>query len=147
MDRRAFLAALHVALLPAGCLTAPDGGGDASTTPDGSTATPEGDRTSSTPDSDRIAIVVTNGRDATLDVTLTVTSDGDRVYRGTVAVGAGARRTVDPGIDRTGAYELTVALPDGSESVRPFDVEEYDRRTGANLIVEIGERIRILMEE
>jgi len=147
MDRRAYLAALHAALLPAGCLTAPDGGGDASVTADGSTATPDGQRATTAPDADHLAIVVNNGRDATLDVTLTVTSDGDRVYRGTVAVDAGARRTVGPGIDRTGAYELTVALPDGTESVRPFDVEEYDRRTGANLIVEIGERIRVLMEE
>jgi len=146
MDRRAYLAALHAVLLPAGCLSAPAGGGDASATSDGSTATPD-DHATTAPDSDRIAVVVSNGRDGPLDVTLTVTGDGHRVYRRTVAVEAGERRTVDPGIGRTGAYELTVTLPDGTESVRPFDVEAYDRRMGSNLIVEIGERIRVLIEE
>ncbi|MFC7174240.1 hypothetical protein ACFQL0_14565 [Haloplanus litoreus] len=45
------------------------------------------------------------------------------------------------------ARELTVTLADGTEHVRPFSVEEYDLRMGSNLIVTVGERIRVVMEE
>lgn len=140
MDRRDYLTALHTALLAfaGGCLTAPDSA--TTTTTDPATAT-------TTPSPERIALVVNNGRDTPLDVTLTVTRDGDSVYRERVAVDAGERRSVDPGIDAPGAYELTVTLADGTERVRPFDIEDYDLRMGSNLVVEVGDRIRVLVEE
>ena len=65
----------------------------------------------------------------------------------TLAVESGGRRTVDPGLDELGDYELTVTLEDGTERRRPFDIESYDRRMGSNLIVEIGDDIMVLMEE
>jgi hypothetical protein len=145
VNRRTVIAvgAMALSVTSAGCATAPRGStGTASnateTVTSGATATPC---------PDPILIVVSNGRDVAVDVTLTVTSADTTAFEDTVTVAPGARRSVDPGIDSTGAYELTVALADGTERVRPFSVEEYDLRMGSDLVVAVGERVRVVMEE
>ncbi|GAB6861245.1 hypothetical protein ACFR97_14365 [Haloplanus litoreus] len=150
-DRRTVLAvgAMALSVTTAGCVTPPrDSGGTASNATETATSgvTPTPTR-SATPGPDPILVVVSNGRDVAVDVTLTVTRDGTPVFGDTVIVDPNSRRTVDPGIDATGTYELTVTLADGTEHVRPFSVEEYDLRMGSNLIVTVGERIRVVMEE
>lgn len=44
-------------------------------------------------------------------------------------------------------YELTISLTDGTEKVRPFNIDEYDLRAGSNLYVEVGEEISVPMQE
>ncbi|WP_251342681.1 hypothetical protein [Haloplanus halophilus] len=151
MDRRELLALTPALLVTAaGCSidseSAPSTSSPASTTPDGTSSTDTPTPSGSPARSDPIAIVVSNGRESAVDAALLVTHEADRIFDRTVVVEPGARRSVDPGIDGTGAYELTVSLAD-DERVRPFDVEDYDLRMGSDLIVEIGERIRVLMEE
>ncbi|MEA5387040.1 hypothetical protein VB773_13825 [Haloarculaceae archaeon H-GB2-1] len=99
-----------------------------------------------TDNADNIRIVVNNGRSEALDVDLTVSSGDAVVFADSITVSAESSRSVDPGIDEQGGYELTVVV-DGSEYRRPFDVEGYDLEMGSNLIVEIGTEIRIPMEE
>ncbi|MDG5777752.1 hypothetical protein QA599_14950 [Haloarculaceae archaeon H-GB1-1] len=154
MDRRRFLAAGSAALsLPvAGCRTAPSA--DASSTDhsattatsDGAAKTTVATPSETTDNADNIRIVVNNGRSEALDVDLTVSSGDAVVFADSITVSAESSRSVDPGIDEQGGYELTVVV-DGSEYRRPFDVEGYDLEMGSNLIVEIGTEIRIPMEE
>jgi hypothetical protein len=147
MYRRDCLAALHIGSLTAvgGCLAAPRTDDGGSTSVDGNTPTVSTDIQPA--NGDDVVIVVSNSREAPLDVTLTLTSGDDDVYTDTVAVDAGERRPVDPGIDAEGTYTLLVTLSYGTEHARSFDVEAYDLRTGANLIVDIDDRVRVLMEE
>ena len=149
-DRRTVLALGLAALsVPtAGCATAPRASDRKTATPSNTTPpTSSAPPATPTPRPDPILLVVSNDRDATVDVSLTVTSAGTTTFEDTVTVDPGGRRSVDPGIDATGAYELTVALADGTERVLPFGVEEYDLRMGSNLIVMVGERVRVVMEE
>lgn len=152
MHRRRFLA-IGCTVLPvgfAGCST--DSGQETGAR---STATGAGSTTSSGQTRSRtgfdpaevIAIEVSNGRDDPVTVTLSLTHDGGQLFDRTLELDPGERRTVDPGIEELGDYELRVSLADGTERVRPFDVEAYDRRMGSNLIVTIGDTIRVPMEE
>jgi hypothetical protein len=149
-DRRTVLAlgVAGLSVTTAGCVIAPRASDRETATPSNETSTPSTTPlATSTPRLDPIQIVVSNDRDAAVDVTLTVTSEGTTVFEDTVTVAPDDRRSVDPGIDATGAYELTVALADGTERARPFGVEVYDLRMGSNLVVAVGERVRVVMEE
>ena len=93
-------------------------------------------------------IRVTNATDSESTVTLTLTRGGTVVFDDRVTVASGARTTVDPGIDQRGDYTLTVETAGGATGRLPFDVGEYERRLGSDLIVEIGaETVRVLIEE
>jgi hypothetical protein len=97
---------------------------------------------------DPILIVLSNGQQAALSVTVTVTRDGGAIFKEAVSLDADARRELDPGIATTGEYELTVAVTDGPERTVPLTVESDDVRVGSNAIVEIdAETIRVLVEE
>lgn len=150
MDRRRFLAVSCAVLSVgvAGCANGPDTATTGEQTPDSTVTSPtEKTQSSSFDAAEDIAIVVSNGRSSAVTVTLTVTREGEQVFDRTLEVESDGRRTLDPGIDELGEYELTVSLADGTERVRPFDVEAYDRRMRSNLIVEIGDDITVLMEE
>jgi len=128
MDRRSLLAAAGLVL--AGC----------------SSRTEE--ETTEPTDVDGVLIRVVNATDAELSVTLTVTRGGATRVERSVTLAPDERTYVDPAIDETGDYELAVGTDGGREKSRPFVVDDYDLRTGANLVVEItDEDILILQME
>jgi hypothetical protein len=79
--------------------------------------------------------------------TVTVTRGGERMAHGAVDVPPGGRETVDSGIDRPGAYAFHVDVADGPDLSRTLSIEDYDLRTGANVVVTLGDVVEILIEE
>lgn len=157
MNRRRYLAVVGVLILArgAGCLDAVgdrNRGGDGGETGAGAgteTDASHGSTPSETPDSARdVRIVVRNSTADGATVRLAVSRDGATFFEDEVGVPQTGGRTVDPGIDETGSYELEVAVEGGTDGSYPFSVEEYDLRMGSNLIVDIGEDdVRMTLEE
>jgi len=90
-----------------------------------------------TPDPDNpLLFVVTNEQDTSTTVQLTVARDGGpTVIDESVTLEAGASREFDPGIDRTGQYELTAAIEDGLQRTITLNIEPGDIRDGSNYLV------------
>lgn len=81
---------------------------------------------------DRIEIAVINDRQTSFDVTLTLSSDQEQLFRQTVHVSAnGGKQVVTTGVDEQGAYELTVSLSDEGEHTRRFSIGDSHLETGS----------------
>lgn len=151
MKRRSFVALLCVA--GAGCLDAPtaaerdpDDGG----TPAGGTSTPRDASTDGTAagSDDRMAVVVDNGRDSVVTVEVAIRRGDETVRETRLSVPVDERRSVAAGIERVGDYDLVARVVDGPTETFPFDVGEYELRSGSNIVVAVGaDALRIRIEE
>lgn len=96
----------------------------------------------------RIVLAFGNESSADVLVQFSITSEGAVVSDGEVRVSRGEYRTVDTRIDTTGRYELGIEGDGGFRSTHPVRIEEYDIRTGSNLVVEIyDDDTELMMEE
>jgi len=112
MRRRRLLSVFTLSL--AGCVD----DGSSSVTPD--------------PD-DPVLFVVTNRQSDRATAQLTLTrDDGGSLIDESVTLDAGESREYDPGIDRPGRYDLTVALVDGLRRTLMLTIEPSDIRDGSN---------------
>lgn len=149
MRRRQVLATALSVVSFAGCV-APSGSPDDSSptdSPAGPASPTRSDPITPDPD-DPIAIVLSNGTDATLTIRVTLRQGETVLLDRTETVGPDDRPELDTGIAETGDYTLAVAVDGGPAETSPFNVERYDIRMGSNLIAEItDEEIIILIEE
>lgn len=95
-----------------------------------------------------IEIVLTNYATAKQRGDLTLSADTETILEEKFEIGTDDQQSVDTEITEPGQYNLTVTTEAGPETSFPFSIDEYDLKTGSNLIVEIGdEDIMVMMQE
>lgn len=116
----------------AGC-TAPSGTSETPAEPTDSSATPPETPSPGAVTPDPIEFIIDNDTSSQQRVEVTLTGDD---------------RTLDPGIETTGQYDIAVALDEGPSRSMALSIEAFDIRQGSNHFVDITEEeIRIYWEE
>lgn len=141
--------------LMVGCLGGPNDAGSQPTKSEStSTQTSEPSRTpeqtptvtpSDTP-TDPVMIRLANDRDTSVTVSAIVTSGSRTLLEVERELMGNSAVEVETGITSVGEYEARIELADGDTATATFSWNDYDIRTGSNIIVWIGDKIEIVKE-
>lgn len=95
---------------------------------------------------DPVMVRLANDRDTSVTLTATVTSGNRTLLETERELMGNSAVEVETGIDSVGEYQVRIEIADGDTATATFSYNDYDVRTGSNIIVWIGEKIEIVME-
>jgi hypothetical protein len=151
MRRRQLLGMIVTVVGISGC-TSEDGNSPTNTTTEAPSPTETSTETQTTtvPSSDPaqdIWIVLENNTSEDVVVNLQISRE-DVILTDKVTIRSDGRSEVNSKITETGRYRIEISVDNGIEEAYSWNVEDYDLRTGSNMIISINENdVRIMVEE